>query len=213
MATYEQYCALAKALDVVGDRWTLLIVRELLSRGPLRYTDLRGGLPGIATNLLADRLRQLEAAEIVRRETIPPPVASTLFRLTPRGETLRPVVVELGRWGAPLLADAPPTDTFRAHWLTWPVEVFLHDSEPGGPPVTIQLDVGDDSVYVESGGGAPRLRRGRAEHPDAVLAGPPQLVAAALMGSLSLDAARAAGLRFEGDPRALRRLQPGVAAA
>ena len=100
---YGQYCALAKALDVIGDRWTMLIVRELLLRGPCRYTDLLGGLPGIATNLLADRLRELEKAGILGREQAPPPVATALFALTPRGEQLAPVMRELGRWGAPLM--------------------------------------------------------------------------------------------------------------
>ena len=86
MRSYGQYCALAKALDVLGDRWTLLIVRELMLAGPSRYTDLRNGLPGIATNLLSDRLRELEAAGVVAREQAPPPVATTLFSLTaPRG--------------------------------------------------------------------------------------------------------------------------------
>ena len=91
MRSYAQYCGLARALDVVGDRWTLLIVRELLIGGACRYTDLQHGLPGIATNLLADRLRQLEEQGIVAREAAPPPVATTLFRLTPRGEELRPL--------------------------------------------------------------------------------------------------------------------------
>src|SRR6185295_293446 len=86
MRSYKQYCALAKALDVVGDRWTLLIVRELLIRGRCRYTDLRNGLPGIATNLLADRLREMEQSGLVSREEAPPPIATTLFQLTPRGE-------------------------------------------------------------------------------------------------------------------------------
>src|SRR5215469_16858538 len=103
MRSYGQYCSLAKALDVVGDRWTLLIVRELLLRGACRYTDLRNGLPGIATNLLADRLRELEQADIVSREQAPPPVATTLFRLTERGEELKNVLFELGRWGVPLM--------------------------------------------------------------------------------------------------------------
>ena len=84
MRSYRQYCAVAKALDVIGDRWNLLIVRELLLRGACRYTDLLHGLPGIATNLLADRLRELEQAGIVYREDAPPPIATTLFRLTPR---------------------------------------------------------------------------------------------------------------------------------
>src|SRR5436190_22444590 len=100
MRSYGQYCAVAKALDVVGDRWTLLIVRELMIGGPSRYTDLQNGLPGIATNLLADRLRDLEKAGIVLRETAPPPVATSVFSLTARGQALWPVLAELGRWGA-----------------------------------------------------------------------------------------------------------------
>ena len=85
MRSYGQYCSVAKALDVVGDRWTLLIVRELLLRGACRYTDLKDGLPGIATNLLADRIRELEAAGLIRREEAPPPVATTLVHLTEAG--------------------------------------------------------------------------------------------------------------------------------
>src|SRR5260370_11848258 len=115
MRSYGQYCGMAKALDLIGDRWALLIVRELLIRGSCRYTDLREGLPGIATNLLVDRLRELEQSEVVTREVAPPPIATTLFRLTPRGEELEPIVYQLGCWGAPLLPKAPNTDAFRTH--------------------------------------------------------------------------------------------------
>src|SRR5271155_4436505 len=103
MRSYGQYCSVAKALDVIGDRWTLLIVREVLAGGPSRYTDLRNGLPGIATNLLAERLRELEHAGIIVREDAPPPVATALFSLTARGEQLKTVIDELGRWGMPLM--------------------------------------------------------------------------------------------------------------
>src|SRR5919109_2741639 len=106
MRSYGQFCAMAKALDVVGDRWSLLIVRELMLLGPSRYTDIQNGLPGIASNLLADRLRRLEEAGVVKRELAPPPIATTLFSLTQRGDDLREVVRELGRWGAPLLGAA-----------------------------------------------------------------------------------------------------------
>src|ERR1700674_3647322 len=120
MRSYAEYCAIAKSLDVVGDRWTLLIVRELALQGPCRYTDLRNGLPGIATNLLADRLRDLERANIVSREDAPPPIATTLFRLTPRGEELKTVLVELGRWGVPYMVEPVAEDAFRSHWLAMP---------------------------------------------------------------------------------------------
>ena len=119
MRSYGQFCALARSLDVVGDRWTLLIVRELLLR-PCRYTDLRDGLPGIATNLLADRLRGLERAGVVQRESAPPPVARDLFSLTARGAALEPVLLELGRWGGPLLGDPKKGEAFREHWLKLP---------------------------------------------------------------------------------------------
>src|ERR671937_2991699 len=122
MRSYGQFCALAKALDVVGDRWSLLIVRELMLRDACRYTDLRNGLPGIATNLLADRLRELERAGVIEREEAPPPVAATVFRLTERGRQLRDAVHALGRWGGPLLADAPHDDAYRSHWLALPLE-------------------------------------------------------------------------------------------
>src|SRR3954465_10675592 len=110
MRSYDEYCAIAKSLDVIGDRWTLLIVRELTLRGACRYTDLRNGLPGIASNLLAGRLRELEHAGVIAREDAPPPVATALFRLTPRGEHLRPVLEGLGRWGIPLMGGTEPDE-------------------------------------------------------------------------------------------------------
>src|SRR5580704_10226150 len=120
MRSYGQYCSIAKALDVVGDRWILLIVRELLIRGACRYTDLRDGLPGIATNLLVERIRAMEDAGLVLREDAPPPIATALFRLTPRGQQLEPILYQLGQWGAPLLANAPKKDAFQPHWLVLP---------------------------------------------------------------------------------------------
>ena len=113
MRSYGQYCSIAKALDVVGDRWTLLIVRELLVRGPCRYSDLQRGLPGIATNLLAGRLRELVDAGVVSRTEAEPPVATALFALTPWGEQLRPVVLALGRWASRFMAAPAPGDRGR----------------------------------------------------------------------------------------------------
>jgi DNA-binding HxlR family transcriptional regulator len=211
--TYDQYCAAAKALDVVGDRWTLLIVRELLIRQPLRYTDLRYGLPGIATNLLADRLRDLEAHGVITRELAPPPIAATVFRLTPRGEALKPVLVALGEWGAPMLADSPDDITFRSHWLALPLELKLVDTAPDQPPVTIEVRTADQPVLVETADGRVRVRPGTATAPDAALSGPPPLVASLLIGRIDLDTARARGLEFEGDPDALRRVQPAAVPA
>src|ERR1700753_4181733 len=99
MRSYDQYCSIARALDVVGDRWTLLIVRELLLRGPCRFTDLKNGLPGIAANLLSGRLKEREEAALISREDAPPPVATALYGLTEDGLALEPVLTALGLWG------------------------------------------------------------------------------------------------------------------
>jgi DNA-binding HxlR family transcriptional regulator len=212
MRSYGQYCPLAKALDVIGDRWTLLIIRELLLRGACRYTDLRNGLPGIATNLLADRLRALEAAGLLEREEAPPPVASTLLRLTARGERLRPVLDEIVRWGIPYMVAGPDAgDVFRSQWLAWPAELFLTDSEPDGPPIAIELRAGEGPMVIETSGGAVHARAGRPERaPDAVLSGAPPVILGVLSGELDLPAARDLGLSFEGDERALARVRPAM---
>src|SRR5260370_38322892 len=94
--SYDQYCAVARGLDVIGDRWTLLLVRDLLL-GPKRYKDLLAGLPGIGTNLLADRLHELEGAGLIERTAFPPPAGSTVYRLTEPGQSLDPPLVALGR--------------------------------------------------------------------------------------------------------------------
>ena len=150
MKSYNHYCAVAKALDAVGDRWTLLIIRELVSQGPCRYTDLMSGLPGIATNLLADRLASLEEAGIVWREAVPPPVAATLYHLTDAGTDLKPVLDALGIWGARFMSEKDETDQFRSHWFKRPVAMFLKDRAPDGPPVSIQLRPEDYPAVIEA---------------------------------------------------------------
>ncbi len=220
MRSYGQYCSVAKALDVVGDRWTLLIVRELLLQGPCRYTDLRNGLPGIATNLLADRLHELEAAGLVRREEAAPPVATTLFHLTEAGAGLEPALEALGGWGIRYMAEPAAGDEFRSHWLTFPVELFLHDADPDGPPLAIELRPASQAggqnasrpaarpAVVDVSGGEVRTRLGSAASPDLVLAGSPRLIIGLLGAYLTPADAEARGLAITGDPAILRRLQP-----
>src|SRR6266566_2438942 len=207
MRSYGQYCSVAKALDLVGDRWSLLIVRELLLRGRCRYTYLLRGLPGIATNLLADRLRELEQADILAREDAPPPIATALFRLTARGEQLAPIVRELGRWGAPLMAEPVGESAFRSQWLQLPVELFLSDQSPDRPPVQIELRTGDEPMTIRAGGGEVRANSGSAQDPDLVLTGTPQLVIGVISGRLRLRDATALGLKCDGDHRALARVR------
>src|SRR5947209_436503 len=198
MRSYGQFCGVAKALDVIGDRWSLLIVRELMLRDACRYTDLREGLPGIATNLLADRLRELERAGVVTREEAPPPVATTLFRLTERGGKLRPAVHALGNWGAPLLGEDFGDDAFRSHWLAFPLEVYLGGRLPDIPPTTIGARIGDQAIVLELAGGTVRSRAWDDETPDVTLTGSPRLVLAVLLGRVTLEDARAHGLECEG---------------
>src|SRR5579875_847070 len=207
MRSYRQFCALAKALDVIGDRWSLLIVRELMLLGPCRYTDLLHGLPGIATNLLTDRLHDLERAGVIRREAAPPPIATTLFHLTPRGEALRPVLRELGRWGAPLLVQSEDGDAFHSYWISLPLELYYYDPTPDGPPVTIELRMGDEPMTVETVEGRIVARRGAPAHPDAVVTGSPRLVIGVFSGRLDLEEARRQGLEVTGDADVLGRVR------
>ena len=206
MRSYDEYCAIAKSLDVVGDRWTLLIVRELTLRGACRYTDLRNGLPGIASNLLAERLRELESAGVVAREDAPPPIATTLFRLTPRGEQLRPVLDELFRWGMPLMTEQQRSDAVRSHWLAGALESMLTDRQPDAAPVTVELQTGDQPIVLETRDGAIHTRLGPADGADATLTGPPRPIMGLLLGLLGPADAKANGVDYQGDPTILDRI-------
>jgi DNA-binding HxlR family transcriptional regulator len=208
--TYGQYCPVAKALDVVGDRWTLLVIRELSLRGPSRYSDLQKGLPGIATNLLADRLRDLEAHGVVERREEPPPVAATLFSLTESGRELQPVVLALGKWGLRFMGDGPEGDeAFRSHWIAFPIARHLRDGEPDAPPSTVELHLdGEPPAVIEVGGGEIRTRPGAAASPDLVLEAPATLVLGVLVGRVTITKAKQQGLVATGDLGVLRRLQP-----
>ena len=119
--SYDHYCPLSRALDVIGERWTLLIVRELLA-GPRRYTDLHADLPGVSTDVLAARLKELERDGLLARRRLPPPASASVYELTRRGESLLPALTALADWGAAELPPAPgPTDALRAHWFALPL--------------------------------------------------------------------------------------------
>ncbi len=208
MRSYQQYCGLAKALDVVGDRWTLLIVRELLLQDECRFTDLQHGLPGIATNLLTGRLRDLEDAGVVARSRGRGASAPTVYSLTERGRALKPVIGALGSWAGPLLAHASPHDEFRSHWLILPGRLHLRDNAPRKPPARLEVRTGEEPITITAQHGSVHIARGGTEKPDAVLSGEPDVVLALLMGRLELAQARARGAHFAGKPAILERLQP-----
>ncbi len=211
MRSYNQYCSIARALDVVGDRWTLLIVRELLLQGSARFTDLKNGLPGVATNLLSTRLKELEDAGLVAREEAPPPVAAVLYTLTENGLTLEPVLKALGLWGLRLMADERPEDAFQARWLAYAPAWFTTDADPAAPPATIQLVAADEAAVVELRDGQVHTRIGRATNPDLVLEGSPRVVLGLLGGLMDLKRASQLGLSVRGKRQLLKRLRPVAA--
>ena len=206
MRSYGQYCSVARALDVIGDRWTPLIIRELLLRGACRYTDLKNGLPGIAANLLSTRLKELEAAGMITREDAPPPIATVLYQLTETGLALEPVVKALWQWGLRFMADERPDDEFRAQWMA--LEWFLTDAEPDAGPAVIQLVAGGQPAVAELRGGQLHTRVGRATNPDLVLEGPPRAVLGLLNGLIDLELATRLGLSATGRLELLARLRP-----
>jgi len=136
--SYRQFCGLAKALDVVGERWTLLIVRNLLL-GPRRYSDLLEELPGVTTNLLAKRLQELEGAGLVEKERLPPPVPAVLYRLTVDGAALEPAIMELARWGGRYLDRPKSGDAINVGWGL----LSMKRRYRGGRTLTVGLEVDD----------------------------------------------------------------------
>lgn len=148
--SYDQHCAAARALDLVGDRWTLLVVRELLA-GPRRYTDLHADLPGVSTDMLAGRLKDMESAGLVTRRRLPPPASASVYELTPRGRDLLPVLRSLAAWGASGLGEPRPTDAVRAHWYAIPLLGPL--TELGAGVVQVTLDEGEFHVRIDGDGG------------------------------------------------------------
>jgi DNA-binding HxlR family transcriptional regulator len=209
MRSYGEFCSIAKALDVVGDRWSLLIIRELVIRDGLRYTDLKDGLPGIATNLLSDRIRELEAKGLIRREDAPPPVATTLFHLTEDGRQLLPVLEALSTWGLRYMPGTSETDAFRSQWFAFPVSQYVSDHCPDGPPATIELRAAGTQAALELTGNGVRLRPGPGTtSADLVLDGEPRLILGMFTGLLTAREAVALGLETTGDTSLLDRILP-----
>ena len=162
---YDAYCPVAHALGLVGERWALLVVLELM-RGPKRYTDLVEHLPGIGTNILASRLRDLEAGGIVAKRTLPPPAASRVYELTDYGRALRPAIRELALWGARSLGPPTADDELFPGWLENAIDTVL---APIAPPGRFEFRVGDEVASLVDG----EAQAGSIEQPDVVVEGDP----------------------------------------
>ena len=156
---YEQYCPMAHALDLVGDRWALLVIRELM-HGPKRYTDLVEHLHGIGTNILAARLRDLEAHGVVSRRTLPPPAASKIYELTDYGRELRPAMRELALWGARSLGPPTARDELFEGWLANAMDIVMATLAPAGR-FEFRAGPGDRLTRRRRGRGRSDRRRGR----------------------------------------------------
>jgi DNA-binding HxlR family transcriptional regulator len=199
--SYRQYCALARGLDVIGDRWVLLIVRELLS-GPRRYGELVHGLPGIATNLLAERLRTMQASGLIAKTD------DDRYQLTEGSEGLHEVVSTIAAWASPLMGDMADDDTFRSHWIAQPVNALFPGVDPTRPELTIEVRCGDEPMTIRSTGGSVSVHRGQAAAPDLVITGPPDATVELLAQRIDPTEAKTRGLTITGDVRPLRRLRP-----
>ncbi|MFE2048555.1 winged helix-turn-helix transcriptional regulator [Streptomyces sp. NPDC059459] len=208
--SYDQYCSAARALDAVGDRWTLLIVRELLA-GPRRYTDLHADLPGVSTDVLASRLKDMEQGGLATRRRLPPPGAAYVYELTPRGSALLPVLEALGAWGAGELGERRPTDAVRAHWFALPLRRALREAGAGEEVVEVGLDEGEFHLHAGADGQEPVYGDGpapRGAGARIVLDAP--TCAAIGRGELSLrDAVRDGRVEVTGEGTAAKALREG----
>jgi DNA-binding HxlR family transcriptional regulator/putative sterol carrier protein len=201
---YGQFCGLAHALELVGERWALLIVRDLVP-GPKRFTDLRRGLPRIPTNVLSARLKELEGAGIVHRRVLPRPDGSVVYELTDYGSELEDVVLRLGLWGARSLGQPRPDDVLTNDSVIMALRATFRPDHAQGLEATYELRLGDVVVHARVDGGALDVAKGPAEGADLVIETGPAL-RALLAGELGPDEAVAGGsVRLTGDPTLLAR--------
>jgi len=204
--SYNQYCPVAYALDLVGDRWTLLIIRELLT-GPRRFKDLLDGLPGISTNLLSERLKNLEQQDLLSRRILPPPAGSTVYELTSRGQALEKVMLELGRWESRLLPAS-------LEGVAWPsvgscalgIKAFFRPEQAQGVNETYELHLGNEVLQVQVKAGELHVQQGETFKADGVFHTDMGSYLGLFSGQIKPDEAVSRGLiRIEGDLGALSR--------
>lgn len=194
--SYAQYCTLARALDIVGERWTLLVIRELLVR-PKRFGELLDGLPGISRNLLAARLRQLRDDGLVDQE-------NGAYMLTSDGESLAPALTELSRWGAGRLGPLRSRDAFQSQWVMGTLTATANTAAARGVHETYEYDIEGDTFHIRVDNGAVSAHLGAADRPDLRIHATPQTLAAIAAGELTVNNALGThAVRVEGRPEAL----------
>src|SRR5215469_8482188 len=194
---YGDPCGIARGLDVVGERWALLIVRELLL-GPRRFTDLRDGLPGASPNVLSQRLDDLQAAGVVQRRRLPPPAASWVYELTARGYELEDVLLAVARWGSRVVAETDHELSTRA--LLIAMRTTYVPARSDGATARFELHIGGESFAVVTESGSITVAAGGVPSPDAVIWSGAAALRAVIFGDRGLaEALRSGGLRIDGD--------------
>lgn len=206
--SYDQLCALAYALDVIGERWTLLVIRELLI-GPRRYKDLVEGLPGISTNLLSERLKSLEQQGVLCRRVLPPPAGCTVYELTSLGQSLETSMLELGRWGSRWIPTALGDDALPSvASIAFAIKAFFRPELARGLNQTYELHLDDEVLQVRITKGKIQVRQGAALKPDAIFHTEMQTFLRLFAGKIKPDEAISRKLiQLEGDLGALSRFQ------
>ncbi|MEW5960470.1 MAG: winged helix-turn-helix transcriptional regulator [Chloroflexota bacterium] len=204
--SYNQYCGLAYALDIVGERWTLLIIRELMA-GPRRFTDLMDGLPGMSTNLLAERLKSLEQRGLLCRRVLPPPAGSTVYELTALGQTLETTLLELGKWGSqfvPSSAEGATLLKVGSYALT--LKTFFRPEQAQGVAETYELHIDNEVLQVQINEGEIDVRQGETRPADVIFQTDMPTYLGLLQRQIQPDEAICGSfVRIEGDPAALSR--------
>jgi len=203
--SYNQFCATAKTLDVVGERWTLLIIRELVT-GPKRYKDLLDSLPGIGTSLLAARLKHLESAALVRRAELPPPAGSAVYELTESGRDLEPAIMAIARWGLKwALGEPMPADVFRPGWAVLAMQAAYDERAAANVDETYEFRVGAEVFHARVQDGTVHARHGPAHEPDLVITATVEAFVNLVAGQGTVEqAAKQGWIRADGSRSALR---------
>jgi len=202
--TYGDGCGIAHALDLVGERWALLVVRELLL-GPKRFTDLRDGLPNASPNVLAQRLRDLEQAAVVQRRKLPPPAGSWIYELTEWGRELKPIVITLGTWAvrSPSFPHDAPVGTDS---VILALSTFFDPGAAGDLSARYQLRLGENAFHVRVAAGVIEVDRGAAADPDAIIETDAVTLSQVIWNGRDLaEASRAGDIKIDGDERAVAR--------
>jgi DNA-binding HxlR family transcriptional regulator len=205
-ADYGQYCAIARGLEIVGDRWTLLIVRDLLT-GPRRFSHLQAGLAGVPTNLLVERLQRLERAGVVTRTRTEADARGVRYELTPFGRQLEQVILPLARWGSSLLDDPAPDDVYHLRWFILTMRAQFDPEAATGPRRVYEFRVDGEVIHATVDGGQLDARDGPAPAPDIVLTADRQTFLGWRTGHLSGQDAIANGLDITGGAPQLRQLE------